>query len=361
MPPAVLGLTSTSRVPSGALLRQVRHVRPVPVGEAVDQVAAVYSDVVAGFGLLAPPIVLHSPDPDVLTASWIMLRQTLLARGHVRRASKELVAAVVSSLNECSYCVDVHTAALAGREADAEAVATAKLGAVLGGTDRALVSWLQAAQLRSSAPVSPPPHLHRAEVAELTAVATTFRYLNRMVSVYLGSSPVVLPRLAGPPARWVRRTRRALLGRMLCLEEREPRSEILDAVDVAPVHPPPWSLAAPAVAQAMGMTGGLLQRAGRQALSEQVREVVLGCLDTWDGSSPPLTSGWLDEALTTLSEVDRPSARLALLVALAPHRIGDSSVTAARRGGLDDAGLIKVSAWAAWSAALATASWSPAG
>ncbi|MFD0592043.1 hypothetical protein ACFQZ4_05300 [Catellatospora coxensis] len=45
----------------GATLRHVRHVAPVHPAAATGLVGEVYHQVEAEFGMLAPPIALHSP------------------------------------------------------------------------------------------------------------------------------------------------------------------------------------------------------------------------------------------------------------------------------------------------------------
>ena len=92
-------------------LAQIRYVSPVLPGNAEGVVATVYAQAEKDFGMVAPPVAMHSPSPSALVASWAMLRETLLATGQVDRAAKEVVAASVSVANACPYCVAIHTAA----------------------------------------------------------------------------------------------------------------------------------------------------------------------------------------------------------------------------------------------------------
>src|ERR1700722_2652698 len=86
-------------------LDQIRYVSPVRPAAATGLVAAVYAQVEHDFGMLAPPVALHSPAPGPLAASWVMLRETLAVQGQADRAAKEMVAAAVSVENACPYCV----------------------------------------------------------------------------------------------------------------------------------------------------------------------------------------------------------------------------------------------------------------
>jgi nitrate reductase beta subunit len=81
---------------------QIRQVSAVRRGAARDLVAGVYGQVERDFGMLAPPVCLHSPAPECLAACWLMLRETLLATGLVDRAAKEAVAAASCVCSACS-------------------------------------------------------------------------------------------------------------------------------------------------------------------------------------------------------------------------------------------------------------------
>src|SRR5207245_4256084 len=107
-------------------LAQIRHVSVVPPGRAEGLVAAVYAQVERDFGMLAPPVALHSPAAGPLAACWVMLRETLVAHGLADRAAKEAVAAAVSLGNTCPYCVAVHNAVLGGLAHRPEAAAIAE-------------------------------------------------------------------------------------------------------------------------------------------------------------------------------------------------------------------------------------------
>lgn len=70
----------------------IRYVSPVRPNAAAGLVAKVYQQVESDYGFLAPPITLHSPLPDAMAASWVMLRETLLASGRADRVVKEAIA-----------------------------------------------------------------------------------------------------------------------------------------------------------------------------------------------------------------------------------------------------------------------------
>ncbi|NBE53877.1 alkylhydroperoxidase, partial [Streptomyces sp. YC537] len=64
-------------------LKDVRHIRAVAPDSAEGLAARVYAQLERDFGVLAPPVALHSPAPPVLAAAWTLLREVLLVEGRV--------------------------------------------------------------------------------------------------------------------------------------------------------------------------------------------------------------------------------------------------------------------------------------
>ncbi|UUV34465.1 carboxymuconolactone decarboxylase family protein [Amycolatopsis roodepoortensis] len=292
-------------------LREVRYVRPVSFGRATGLVRDVYGRLERDFGMLAPPVALHSPSPDVLAASWVMLRESLVAAGETSRADREIVATLVSQENSCPYCVEVHGMALdsLGRSSEASAIASGR-------------------------PVADPRAgtLSPGARAELTAVAFAFHYLNRVVSVFLGPSP--LPSSVPDSAR---AKAKAVLGRFLRPVEDASPGESLELL-------PPgsgdfgWAAGNPVVADAFSRASSVF---AALAVPSAVREVVERELSTWDGLPPGLSRSWVDA-------FDGPGVRLALVVAKAPYQVDDALVAAA---GLGDRELVELVGWASFTAA----------
>ena len=125
-------------------LATVRHVSVVDPDAADGLVADVYAQTDRDFGMLAPPVALHSPSPPLLAASWLLLRESLLATGSADRSAKEAVATAVSQANACPYCVDVHGATLAA------------LGGGLG-AEAPLVDWARTSGNRDACGPVPAP------------------------------------------------------------------------------------------------------------------------------------------------------------------------------------------------------------
>ncbi|MEU7998867.1 hypothetical protein AB0B83_26555 [Micromonospora sp. NPDC049060] len=328
------------------MLTHVRHVTPVAPEAADGPVARVYRQMADDFGVLAPPVLLHSPAPDVLRACWLMLRETLLAEGLVGREAKEVVAAAVSESNRCPYCVEVHGATAAGLLGDPGGWPGTGVGGIGDPRLRALAEWARHSGDASAARRRPPP-FPAAHGPELIGVAVAFHYLNRMVSVFLQDSPLP-PAPAGIRAG-VRRTAARIMGALARAGRPPGRS-----LELLPPAPPEadlaWAVGQPHVAAAFARAGQAVHHAGQAALPEHVRRRILACLA---GPPPPEPGGgrWFDAAVAELAPAERPVARLALLTALTPYRVTDADVAACRDGGADDAALVTVTAWASLTTA----------
>jgi len=327
-----------------ASLRHIRRLAAIRPGDASRQVAAIYDQVEAEFGMLAPPVALHAPAPEVLEAVWLILRETLLAGDPADRAEKEVVAAAVSAANSCPYCVQVHGAALRGvRDGDDSAlVAAGRAGDVRDLRLRSLALWVQGVG-------AAPAWLTPQRAASFVGVAVTFHYLNRMVNLFLEESP-----LFGMPAPGRALGLRAaprIFGRLAKVAV----SPGIPASDWAQGNTPgdlAWAVPLPPVADAMSRGCARIETAGVEALPPRVRALVCERLDDPAEAGPGLAlRPWLDAVLGGLPGGERHVARLALLTAYASQRVTDADIADFRAaGGLDDA-LVRLTAWASMAAA----------
>ena len=290
---------------------QVRYLRPVPARRARGLVAEVYRQLEEEFGLLAPPVALHAPVPELLAASWLMLRESLLADGPVPRHQRERVAAEVSRANACPYCVTVHGLAEAALAPTASGATSPDSDSQQPGSD-------------SQQPGS---------TSQLLGVARTFHYLNRMVNVFLPESP--LPAAAGAPGG-------GMLQRLLVTPAARP-------------HPPGSSLAllpgghrsAPdPVVEAFHRAEAAVHRAVDPWLPPGLAGLLPRLLAGWDGSPPPLGDGWLTDALATLPTGELPAGRFAVLTALSSYRVTPAVVADFRNWQPADEALLSIAAWA---------------
>ncbi|HEX6870846.1 MAG TPA: carboxymuconolactone decarboxylase family protein [Micromonosporaceae bacterium] len=340
-----------ARATRRATLSHVRHVTPVPPGAASGLVARVYRQVERDFGMLAPPIALHAPAPAALAASWVMLRESLLAAGLVRRTTKETVATAISLANQCPYCVEVHSVTLTGLlpGADPTSIAADRLDQVTDPALRAVARWARSAGTDPGAELTVPA----GQASELIGVAVVFEYLNRMVNLFLQPSllPSALPdRARATVMRVAARIMRTLAGRPC------PAGTSLELLPPAPLSPDlSWATRRPEVADAFARASAAIEDGGARTVPDRVRELLLARL----AEDRPLPAGlssraWLDPAVGSLPHQDRAPARLALLTAFAAYQVTDALVAEVGRQLGGDQALIELTAWASLAAARRT-------
>lgn len=346
-------------------LDQVRHVAPVRAAGSNgnspdDTVARVYRQAERDFGMLAPPVALHSPAPGPLAASWLMLRESLLVADRVPRATKEAVAAAVSLANSCPYCVEVHSATLGGLlgSPTAAAVSAGDLDAIADPHTRAVARW---ASRTGSRPDSRSAELPFGpdQAPEIAGVAVTFHYLNRMVDIFLGPSPLP-PEVPGP----VRGSALRMLGRFMSSAARTDHQPG-DSLDLLPAAALPedlgWAAGSPHVAEAFARAGAAIEAAGRRHVPAPVRELLHERLADWDGQRPGPSRSWVSDEVSVLPAADRAAGRLVLLTALASFQVDQQVVDAFGRHQPGDEALVAATSWASLTAARRIGSWIPIG
>jgi AhpD family alkylhydroperoxidase len=321
-------------------LVQIRRVTPVPFRSPEPTVSRVYHEVEREFGVLAPPVVLHAPSPDVMSAAWIMVRESLITPGLVSRSEKEAVAAAISKSNACPYCVTMHASMLDS------------LGA--GPNTSEVRSWAHAGEVRGAVDANdlPFPEDH---APELVAVAVLLHYLNRMVNIFLGEtplppkSPVQALRVVSPVLNWLQRS----AGR----DSVQPGASL----DLLPPAPLPadlsWTGRSTVLADAFARAAAAIDAAGERTVPKAVRALVLDRLKAWDGRPTGLSRAWVETDIAVLPVTDRAAGRLALLTAFASYQIDDKVVEEFRASAPEDASLIDCTSWASMAAAREAGSW----
>ncbi len=335
---------------------QIRRVSAVRRGPARGLVARVYAQVERDFGMLAPPVSLHAPAAGPLAASWLMLRETLMATGLVQRAAKEAVATAVSVGNACPYCVQVHSGTLHGlvRAADAVAIAADRVGSVGDDGLRDVAAWARAGGTAGSAARHGLPRPLE-QAPELIGVAVTFQYLNRMVHLFLPDSPLPPTVPAAARGAFLR-----LFGRLM----RPAASRVHrpgDSLDLLPPAALPadlsWAAGSATVAEAFARSAAAIEVAGERSVPAPVRELVRAELAGWQGQPTGVSRAWVEDAVAGLATAERPAGRLALLTAKAAYQVDQAVIDGFRTGGADDRALIELTSWASLAAARRAGGW----
>jgi alkylhydroperoxidase family enzyme len=337
-------------------LDHIKHVAPARMAGAEDTVTRVYRQAERDFGMLAPPVALHSPAPGPLAGAWMMLRESLLADGQVSRGAKEVVAAAVSLGNACPYCVAVHSATLSGLLGApiAAAVSSGDIDSIADPDVRALAQWACRSGRRPHGRSENAPFSTR-QAPEIIAVAITFHYLNRMVDIFLNDSPL-------PPAipAMARGSVLRVLGRFMSATARHPHRPGA-SLELLPAAPLPadlgWAAGSPHLAEAFARASTAIEAAGRQHVPASVQAALRSRLAGWDGRGLGVSRSWVQEEVLALPAGHQSSGRLVLLAALAPFQVDQSVIDAFRREQPGDEALIASTSWASMAAARQVGSW----
>ncbi len=318
---------------------RVRYLDLVKASEAEGLVARTYEQMSREFGLVAEPHAVHCSNPELLAAAWCATRETLVA-GRAERAVKETVARSVSEANSCPYCVDAHRMMLEAVGAQTEEL-------------EQVAAWASATRFQGAAELENPP-FSLDDAPSIIGTAITFHYVNRVVDIFLPESP--MPMKVPGMDSITKKIGARVLSSVVKSERRPgeslellPDAELPDAFN--------WAAGDPYVSGAFARLSKEVAAAGESALSEEVRSLVEERVQQWCGEDMGLSRSWVDEATTGLDGQALSDARLALLVALAPHQVDDEVINEFQAKRPGDAQLIGAVSWAAFTAATRVGSW----
>ncbi|MFE7664218.1 DNA-binding protein [Streptomyces celluloflavus] len=324
-----------------------RYTTPAAPKAATGETAAVYRQLDLDLGVRrAPAFTVLSAAPALLVASWVAVRESLLAGGAPRDA-KALVAAGVVRATPGAVRVAGHLPAphVAGGRRFAEALGTG--GTPEDTTHARLLAWGAATRTPGAPELADPP-FPPGHAPEYLGTALAAHFVGRIAAVLLTERAP-----AGP--RRLRSAVRAFGGRPgTAAERRPPRpGESLALLGSGCGPEPSWADGAP-----VGAGFAALRRAATAdspALTDAVRTTVLAAVTDWDGGRPPSARSWLYGSLSALRGADRPAAALALLGALAPDQVRGTDVEFWRSTAPDrtagDADLVRLIAFGAYAAA----------
>jgi AhpD family alkylhydroperoxidase len=330
---------------------QVRYLSSLDYGKAEGLAGAAIEQMERDF-VVGPPITVHLPNPELMAGVWSMARECLAA-GRGQRARGEVVAAAIARLNQCPYCLDIHTSMLHSHGSP-------------GPVDAGDVASWAAATLTPGAEVLGRPPFSPGEAPLMVGTAVCFHYLNRMVNVFLHPSPFLI----GGDG-WIKDSVRRMAGNLLrprlASQLVAPGVFLSDVSEVALPAEFAWASSNPQIA------GGFLrfietaEQAGIESVDPAVRECVLERVQSWRGETPGLGRDWVEKAVAALDERKRAAGRLALTTALASWQVDERMVAEFRLRqsiGLQkssDRDLINLTSWASYVAARRIASWTGPG
>jgi AhpD family alkylhydroperoxidase len=307
------------------------------------------------FGDLVEPLSLHTPVPELLVCAWSALRESLIA-GTIDRELKEAVASAVSISNQCPYCVDAHTLMLHGlaRHDTAKAIAENRMDDIRDENLRAHIKWAGATNDPDSPIIAAPP-FSKGDAPEIIAVVFVFQYINRMVSSLLSESP--LPMGNSPLKGIMKRVGALMFSKALKVDATRGESFKFNSESAALPDDMLWAKGNAYVDRAMAAWAYMIEEKSKHLISTEVLNILETYLLNWKGESPGLDPTWLSDAVKGHDEKTQTMASLALMAAVAPYRVDETTVQNFQRYFPDDDQLIITLSWASFSAARKIAGW----
>jgi hypothetical protein len=331
-------------------IKTMRYVSAIPSHKAEGLVARIY-DMIAEDFFINGSLTSHSQVPALLAGVWTGGRESILVSDRLDRTTKEAMTAILSQVNECSYCGDMLVSLVygGGKSEAASRIFTDEEEQITDPTMRERLAWTRAAGTAGPEGVPEPPFTPE-ELPEAIGALLAMSHINRFSHVVMDGSPVTAPLgLQGIKAGALR-----LFGSELKVTTERPL-EPGRALDLLPPASLPedmeWAKPNPRIADALSRWAAVIERETARVMSPAVRELVHRNLQRWEGEQMPISRSWVDAEVQGLSGEDRAIARLALVVAKASFQVDDKLVEDVLGEDRDETRLIRVLAWASFSAA----------
>jgi AhpD family alkylhydroperoxidase len=328
----------------------MRYVSAIPASEAEGLVARIY-DMIAEDFFINGSLTSHSKVPELMAGVWTGGRESILVSDHLDRTTKEAMTAVLSRINDCPYCGDMLVSLVhgGGKHDAASQILSESEEQITDVTLRERLEWVKAVATPSSqAPTHTP--FTAEQLPEVIGSLLAMSHINRFSHVVMDGSPVTAPF----GLQSIKSGALRMFGSELKTTTERP-IEPGRALDLLPPAPLPddmyWAKPNPRIAAALSRWAGVVERESARVVRPHVRNLVHNNLQRWEGEPMPISRSWVDKEVEGLTGGDRAIARLALVVAKAPYQVDEALVGDILGEDRDETRLIRVLAWASFSAA----------
>jgi alkylhydroperoxidase family enzyme len=334
----------------------IRYLHPPDYRKAGGLAREVFLQLECEFQLV-PPVTLHHANPILMAGVWSACRESLIA-GSGERPVKEAVAATVSGLNTCPYCIEAHVSMLPQpfRRRVASAVRSGNYQPDAEPLLDRAVQWAAATLTPGSRILSQSP-FSADDAPAVMATALFFHYINRMANVFLDK--VMMPLLGRVPviseaASGLFSTK--IAGRIASLDVAPGRYLTVRPEGRLPLELR-WAERDRFLSEGLLRFDASIGDAAEESVDEDVRELVISAVEAWNGEQPGFGDSRIDRAVSLLPDGRKASAALALKVALASWTVDGRVIRAFRQYHDDDRALLNTAAWGAYLAAKRIAGW----
>ena len=333
-------------------MAKLQHLVPVKPSKAKGLVAQVYSQIKQDFGRIVEPFTLHSPLPQLLAGVWMASRESELV-GNVPREAKEAIAACVSQLNKCPYCVDAHAIILTakGDKKTAQQIIKEQYQNIKNPNTRKITEWALASLSPDSKLIKNPP-FKAEEAPEIIGTTVFYHYINPLVTIFLGKTPLPLPIFRTPMKRIASRLFKKAVNRqktpgtsLPLLPERNLPKDLT------------WAKNSPNVAGAYARFAAAIKDIEKTYVPIATRKTIIKHLDEWSSNTQQNEIQWKRETTSKMEPLTEIATKLALLSINLPNRIDKKTINSFQKHSSQKNQLLAITAWASFAKAKKIGTW----
>ena len=327
--------------------KAVKHLKILGLNNAAGKIKKINQQIDRDFGL-AGPFTLSTPSERVHAVRWANAREIFVMSTFVKRLTKEVVAAGVSEINACPYCVDVHGTSIKSTGAThiSKNIIAGKWRQIEDNNLKQLYQWSINTRNPTAEIIINPP-FNREEAPEIIGTALEFHSTNRLVSIFLDKSP--LPSFLSN--RFIKKFALNIASKTLfksMVSKHIPNyGESLQFIEDNGGNNNTNSFYQniPAFQKTQYLNIHLLDLIEKEYISPSVASLFYANITNWNGEEKPLGLSWLNNLLKDIREKEQPVAKLVFLAAFAPHMISENVVSAFREVYPSDKALLEVCYW----------------
>ena len=336
------------------LFMTIKYIKSAPGNSSERTIQAVYGQIKQDFGALVEPFTLHSSLPNLLAGVWMACRETEIV-GQVSREIKEAVALTVSRVNNCPYCVDAHSIMLnaTGNNSVAFAIAQGHVDSIEGSEFSSIIKW-SLATADPDSPILRDLPFSVEEAPEIIGTAVFYHYINRMVSVFLGETPLPLN------FQWSKGILKWMAGLFFSRSVGRPKSPGISLKFLPESSLPSdleWAKHNQNVSEAFSRFAAVIEEIGEQFLCENIRLRIQGAFQGWRGEDPGLSRQWVESAIRGLDKEQQAIGRIALLTAFSPYQVDQDVIKDYYEYHPDSEKLLGIIAWSSFTISRKIGAW----
>jgi len=201
------------------------------------------------------------------------------------------------------------------------------------------------------------PPFSSQEAPEIIGTYYCFNVTNRLVNLFLGESPVPIPKDQKLLRSIMSFVATRLMMRPFVTRKLESGKSLSLISLPANENSYSWTQEVPAISTAFGAVLDHLNKIENESIPTAVVERADRVLESWNGQQWPPRGQWLDKQLEGVDTSNQPLYKLALLVMFASYSVTDEDIFAFRKLYPEDQSLVDLCYWAANKVSIRVLDW----